>query len=93
MNKQLEVGIIGDYDENLRSHIATNEALNHAAFALSISVKSSWISTQHLSNNLAEDKLRPFHGLWCGPGDYLSMDGALLAIKFAREQGWPFIAT
>ena len=38
--------------------------------------------------------LKPFDALWCAPGSpYKSMDGALRAIQFAREQGWPFIGT
>ena len=93
MNQQVEVGIIGDYDPNLRYHIATNEALNHAAAALSVSLKFSWISTQSLGERAVEHRLKSFHGLWCAPGDYKSMDGALRAIQFAREQSWPFIGT
>jgi CTP synthase (UTP-ammonia lyase) len=93
MDQQVEVAIIGEYDPNLRYHIATNEALNHAAAALSVSLRSSWISTQSLSNESVEDTLKPFHGLWCAPGDYKSKDGALQAIQFARKKGWPFIGT
>ncbi len=43
MDLKIEVGIIGEYEPNLRCHTATNEALNHAAKALSISLKYSWI--------------------------------------------------
>ena len=93
MNEQVEIGIIGEFDPNLRYHIATNEALDHAANALSVSVKSNWISTQSLRLDSGESMLKPFHGLWCAPGDYKSMDGALLAIRFAREKSWPFIGT
>jgi CTP synthase (UTP-ammonia lyase) len=93
MNQQVEVGIIGEYDPNLRHHIATNEALNHAASALSISLKLSWISTQSLSIGSVEDVLKSFHGIWGAPGHYKSMDGALRAIQFAREYRLPFIGT
>ncbi|MGD2270715.1 MAG: hypothetical protein PVI06_09975 [Desulfobacterales bacterium] len=34
MNQQVEIGIIGEFDPDLRYHIATNEALDHAANAL-----------------------------------------------------------
>jgi len=94
MNQQLKVGIIGDYDPNLRFHIATNESLNHAAAALSGSLEASWLPTESLADGSIETILRPFDALWCGPGSpYKSMDGALQAIRFAREQGWPFIGT
>lgn len=94
MEKSLQVGVIGDYDPNLRFHIATNEALNHAAKALSVPLDCSWLSTQSLEPRTIGKTLKQFDALWCGPGSpYKSMDGALLAIRFAREQGWPFIGT
>jgi len=92
MNQQVEVGIIGEYDPNRRYHVVTNDALNHAAAALSVSLKSSWISIQSLSNGSVETTLKPFDALLCASVDFKSIN-ALLAIQFAREQGWPFIAT
>jgi len=93
MNQQLEVGIIGDYDPNLRYHIATNDALSHAAAALALTLKPSWIPTQSLNKGTSEAALSPFHALLCAPGDYKSIEGALHAIRFARERRRPFIGT
>jgi len=94
MNQHLQVGVIGDYDPKLRFHIATNEALLHAAETLSVSVDTSWIPTESLASGLIGKTLEQFDALWCAPGSpYKSMDGALRAIQFAREQGWPFIGT
>jgi CTP synthase (UTP-ammonia lyase) len=94
MNRQLKVGIIGDYDPNLLSHIPTNEALGHAAKALSVSVDSSWLPTESLTYGFDGRTLKQFDALWCAPGSpYKSMDGALQAIQFARETGWPFVGT
>ena len=94
MNQQVKVGVIGDYDPNMPNHIATDEALGHAANALSVSLTSSWIPTQSLARGLVETALKPFQALWCAPGSpYKSMDGALQAIQFAREKGWPFLGT
>ena len=94
MHRTLQIGIIGDYNPDSRYHIATEEALGHAAEALSISLKSSWIPTRSLESGPAEKILSPFHALWCSPGSpYKSMEGALQAIKFAREQEWPFVGT
>ncbi len=93
MNQEIEVGIIGEYDPNRPYHIATNDALNHAAAALSVSLKSSWIPTQSLGNGSIETRLKPFHALLCASVDYKGMNEALQAIRFAREQGWPFIGT
>ena len=95
MDQEVKVGIIGDYDpKKYFSHIATDEALRHAATALSVSLTSSWIPTESLAKGSVERALKPFHALWCSPGSpYKSMDGALQAIRFSREMGCPFIAT
>ena len=94
MNQLLQVGVIGDYDPKLRFHIATNEALLNAAETLSVSVDTSWIPTESLASGLIGKTLKQFDALWCAPGSpYKRMDGALQAIRFAREQGWPFIGT
>ena len=95
MNHKVKVGIIGDYDPaKYSSHICTNESLKHAGSALSVSVDYSWLSTPSLTNQSREETLKEFDALWCAPGSpYKSMDGALLAIRFARENGRPFFAT
>lgn len=93
-NQLLRIGIIGDFDPNLPSHIATNEALTHAAGALSVALECSWLDTQLLTEESGETALRQCDALWCSSGGpYKSMDGALRAIQFAREEGWPFIGT
>ncbi len=49
--------------------------------------------TESLENGV-ESVISNFDGLWCAPGSpYNSMDGALNAIKFARENDYPFIGT
>jgi CTP synthase (UTP-ammonia lyase) len=94
MNQEIKVGIIGDYDPNSRYHIATDEALGHAAAALSFLLAPSWIPTQSLAKGSVATNLRPFDALWSAPGSpYKSMAGALQAIRFAREQGLPFMGT
>jgi CTP synthase (UTP-ammonia lyase) len=92
MNQSLNIGIIGDYDPNRRSHTATDEALHHAANAVSVTLDVAWLPTQELDNELS--RLNGFHALWCAPGSpYNSTNGALRAIRFAREHEWPFIGT
>ena len=94
MNRPLRVGIIGDFNPSYPSHTATNEALSHAARALSLTLDRSWLPTQSLNDEGSETILRQFDALWCAPGSpYKSMDGALRAIRFGREHGWPFLGT
>ncbi len=94
MKQLLNVGIIGDFDPKNHTHIATNKALSHAAKNLATMVDVAWLSTQSLDNEFSKTKLRQFDALWCAPASpYKSMSGALRAIRFAREEGWPFIGT
>ncbi len=94
MDQKVKVGIIGDYDPHLRYHIATEEALSHAAAALSFFLKSSWIGTHSIAYNSMSKTLNSFHALWCSPGSpYKSMEGALRGIQFARERKVPFVGT
>lgn len=95
MNREIKVGIIGDYDpQKYFSHIATNESLKHAGSMLSVSVDFDWLSTQSIASQIGWTKLGEFDALWCAPGSpYKSMEGALQAVQFARENGRPFFAT
>jgi CTP synthase (UTP-ammonia lyase) len=94
MNRPLRVGIIGDFDPSYPSHTATNEALSHAARALSLTLDRSWLPTQSLEGEGSEAILKQYDAFWCAPGSpYKSMNGALMAIRFAREHDWPFVGT
>ena len=94
MDKPLRIGIIGDFDTNRRTHIATNEALKHTAKAMAESLDVVWLPTQPLEDKSNEKELKRFDALWSAPGSpYKSTSGALRAIQFCREQGWPFMGT
>jgi len=95
MDQQLKVGIIGDYDpKTFFSHTSTNEALGHAASALSVSIDFTWLPTLSLAGQSMRRTVKQFDALWCAPGSpYKSMEGALQAIRFAREMGFPFFGT
>jgi len=88
------VGVIGDYEPDRLSHVATNNALDHAASALAVTLDRVWLPTQSLEGDAGETTLGQFDALWCSPGSpYKSTRGALRAIQFAREKGVPFIGT
>lgn len=90
----MRIAIIGDYNQDSRSHAATNDALTHTAAFLSMPVAYDWVATRILSAEGADNVLRKTHGVWAAPGSpYASTSGALRAIRFARENGWPFIGT
>jgi CTP synthase (UTP-ammonia lyase) len=88
---RFRVALIGDYNPSVIAHQAIPEALRLSADT-GHSVEGVWIHTKSISN--AEVQLRDFHGIWCVPATpYASMEGALDAIKFARESERPFLGT
>ena len=94
MNASLKVGIIGDHDPQRPSHIATVDALHHAAGSLALSLDVTWLATPALDGPQGEKRLAPYDALWCAPGSpYASMEGALAAIRYARERDRPFLGT
>jgi len=94
MQRVIRIGIIADYNPKNKYHIATEQSVAHAAEALGLRAESVWLDTDGLDNTGAEARLAEFNGLWCGTSSpYRSMEGALRAIRFARERGVPFVGT
>jgi CTP synthase (UTP-ammonia lyase) len=95
MKRSVRIGIIGDFEPTYPSHLATNEALGHAAGALSVTLDFAWLPTLSLADGGdIETTLGQYDGLWCAPGSpYQSMEGALEGIRFAREHDRPFVGT
>lgn len=93
-NVEIRIGILGDFNPEFPSHNATNDALQHAANKLSMTVASEWLPTPSLIGPEAKKVLEQFDGLWASPGSpYKSMDGMLKGIEFARRRDWPFLGT
>lgn len=94
MSDAVRIGILGDFNADSRSHQAINDALQHAAKKLKITVEGEWLPTLSLTKPDAEKKLETFDGLWGSPGSpYKSFDGMLKGIEFARRRDWPYLGT
>ena len=93
MNQTLKIGVIGDFDQSRPSQLKTDEAIDHVSNELSVAIDTIWLPTKSLEKQTAATKLRDFHALWAGPGSYENPDGVIEAIRFCREQQWPFIGT
>ncbi len=89
----LKIAVVADYQPNLPSHVATDAALEHASRGLGISYSREWLATERLATESLH-LLKPFNGFFIGPGSpYKSLQGAMKAIRFAREAGRPLIGT
>ena len=91
MNHQIRIGLIGDYDADVPAHQAIPRALALVAATTGTPVEHEWVPTEEIA---ASSRISDFDGLWCVPASpYRSTYGALLAIRFAREQQRPFLGT
>jgi CTP synthase (UTP-ammonia lyase) len=94
MNQDVRIGIIGDFNENLVAHKATNEAIQHAANHLSVRVNTVWLPTPSFPTEESREILEQFDAIWASPGSpYQSFNGAIKGIQMARELDKPFIGT
>ncbi len=82
---------IGDY-ELTDSYISVNQALEHAGASLSADVKISWIDSRRLETGDVEEVLDKFDGIIV-PGAFGEggSEGVIRAIRYARENGVPFL--
>lgn len=84
----VRICLIGDYDASVTAHQAIPKALTLAAKGADL--RAEWLDTE---SGLNAD-LESYAGFWCVPASpYRSMEGALRVIRFAREQGRPFLGT
>jgi CTP synthase (UTP-ammonia lyase) len=87
----LQVGLIGDRNDGVVAHRAIPLALQMAAGACGVVVEPVWLPTDTVGDGAA---LAGFDGLWCVPASpYRDTDGALAAIRVARERHVPFLGT
>jgi CTP synthase (UTP-ammonia lyase) len=94
MKPTVKIGIIGDFDPNKVSHIATNDAITQSAKCLSIKVNVDWLPTASFIQSATGINFDKYDGIIASPGaPYQSMAGAIKGIQTARERDIPFIGT
>lgn len=92
MDQPLRVALIGDYNPAVVAHQAIPEALRFAAVQDNQTVEPIWIHTIAIID--PEAQLANFDGIWCVPASpYANPEGALAAIRFARELNRPYLGT
>jgi CTP synthase (UTP-ammonia lyase) len=81
------IAVVGDFNPNNPTHRFTNTALDH------VGLPFEWVSTESINDEPAA-QLGTYRGLLIAPASpYRSMDGALSAIRYARERGVPLVGT
>ena len=89
----MKIAVVGDYDKNRPSHLATSEAIENSAFYLSQQVDVEWVPTRLLETATERSLLRECDGIWGAPGDHQSSLGYINAIQVAREADLPYLGT
>jgi len=80
------VGIVGDFNPRNVTHVATNDAL------AGLGLVFEWVDTDRVGDPSA--RLAGYAGLWIAPASpYRDMEGALTAVRYARERGVPLVGT
>jgi CTP synthase (UTP-ammonia lyase) len=88
MHPGIRIALVGDFNETQKAHQAIPRAL---AANSEVSAEGVWVPTDSITNG---NSLSEFDGIWCVPGmPYRSADGALRAIRRARETRTPFLGT
>ena len=78
--------VVGDFDPANRTHQLTNSALEHVGLGF------EWVPTDSAGD--WDERLAAYDGVWIAPASpYRSMDGALAAVRYARERGVPLVGT
>jgi CTP synthase (UTP-ammonia lyase) len=81
------IGVVGDYNPKNRTHVLTDGALD------GLGLRFEWVPTDAIGDE-PEGRLGDYRGLWIAPASpYRSMEGALAAIRYARERGVPLVGT
>lgn len=81
------IAVVGDFDSRNPTHAFTDASLEHVGLA------REWVGTDAIGADAAS-RLAPFQGIWIAPASpYRSMEGALAAIRYAREKGVPLVGT
>jgi len=79
------LALVGNHADHVPAHSRLEALAPH------LPVEVVWLPTQDVTD---ETVLAEYDGIWVIPGSpYVSMDGALRAIRYARENGVPYLGT
>jgi CTP synthase len=89
--KEVAIGLVGKYVELHDAYLSVAEALRHAGYFHDAKVKISWIDSEHITKENADEMLSDLDGIIV-PGGFGSrgIEGMILAAQYARENGVPY---
>lgn len=89
---EVTIGIVGKYIDLPDAYLSVVESLRHAGPAAGVQPVIKWISADSVDGMLAESYLSDLGGILIPGGfGYRGVEGKIQAIRYARENGIPFL--
>ena len=93
MKPSVRIGLVGDYSQQVRAHVAIPKALALMSGNGVVEAQSEWLLTRTIKGSVS-GILSKFDAVWCVPASpYRNMEGVLEVIRYVRENGIPFLGT
>jgi CTP synthase len=87
----LRIALVGDFNPEVIAHQAIPLAIDDAAAVQELTVDYDWVATADIKS---ADYLAGYDAIWLVPASpYKNAEGALIAIRYARENSIPFLGT
>ena len=88
----VRIAVVGKYTELVDAYKSVEQALIHGGIEHDVEVDIDWIASERLEDDLDPDFLSGYHGLLV-PGGFgdRGIEGMVTAIRWARENGLPFL--
>ncbi len=91
-NKEVNIALVGKYIQLHDAYISVVEALKHGGIAERATVNISWIDSETVTADNADELFKDMQGILV-PGGFgnRGIDGKLIAIEYARTHNVPFL--
>ncbi len=91
-SREVTIAMVGKYVQLRDAYLSVVEALKHGGFAHQAKVNIRWVDAERLINEPPEELLNGVHGIVVPGGfGYRGIEGKIAAIRYARENGIPFL--
>jgi CTP synthase len=88
----VKIGMVGKYTQLNDAYLSVIEALNHGGAHHGAKIEIKWVDSERLEPSMVDDELADLDGILV-PGGFgvRGVEGKILAAKFARERGVPYL--
>jgi CTP synthase len=89
---EVNIAMVGKYVQLRDAYLSVVEALKHGGFAHQVCVRIRWVDAEQLNDETAPLLLNGIDGIVVPGGfGYRGIEGKIVAIKYARENGIPLL--